>query len=108
MLSDANAVVLGLECRNCELSREVQGGREEIGMLEQAVKLSQKNEENAVRRKQELENWRDEFMMVNLMSNTPQNLAVDMVERAESEKSKQSPSKLEVETAGLRNSELEN
>lgn len=66
----------------------MQGGRQTIGMLEQAVKMSERNEENAVKRKQELENWRDEFVKVNLMSGTPQSLTQDIGEMAESEKLK--------------------
>lgn len=49
----------------------MQGARQTIGMLEGVVKMSERNEENAVKRKQELENWRDEFVKVNLMSGTP-------------------------------------
>jgi hypothetical protein len=97
-----------MESRNWELSREVQGGRQTIAMLEQAVKMSERNEEDAVKRKQELENWRDEFMTVNLMSDTPQSFTPDMGESAESEKPKQSLLKLEIEIAGSRNYELEN
>lgn len=97
-----------MELRNCELSREVQGGRQTIAMMEEAVKMSERNEENAVKRKQEMERWRDEFMTDNLMSETPRSLTSDMGERAESKKSKQSLLKLEIESAGSRNYELEN